>query len=117
MFSGSTIMTYGAGSEYFFIGSSSETVQDLFSDRVPLSESATYRNVWKAFPRGMAPLFYVDIEGIIANLRENMSAAERDSFDEDMEDFLKKLKFLALGGKPLDKDMMQATMILFIETE
>jgi hypothetical protein len=117
MFSGSTIVAYGAGSEYFFIGSSAETVQDLFSNRASLSESVTYRNVWKSFPRDMTPLLYIDVDGIIANLREYMSAAERVSFDEDLEGFWNKINFLALGGMPMEKDMMQATFILFIETD
>ncbi len=117
MFSGTAIFTYGVGDELFVIGSSKEVLVDVFSDGPSLSESERYQQVWRSFPRNVAPMVYVDIQGFIANIRETLSPEERQYFDDDVGDLLKPFTFFAAGITPPRDDLMRATMILFIATE
>jgi hypothetical protein len=117
MYSGTVIFTYGVGEDLFVIGSSKDVLADIFSDRPSLSESERYQQVWRSFPRDVAPIMYLDIQGFVANIRETMSPEEREYFDDDVGNTLKPFTFLAVGIMPPNKDLMQATMILFIETE
>jgi hypothetical protein len=115
MFYGTAIFTYGVGDDLFVIGSSKDVLDDIFADRPSLSESEAYQRVWRSFPRDIAPMVYVDIEGFVANIRETMSPDEREYFDEDFGDAIKPFSFFAMGTMPPRDDIMLATMILFIE--
>jgi hypothetical protein len=117
MFSGTAIFTYGVGDDLFFIGSSKDVLDDVFRDRPSLAESERYQQVWQAFPKDIAPMVYVDIQGFIANIRETMSPDEREYFDDDYGNLLTPFTFFAAGTMPPRNNLLRATMILFIETE
>jgi hypothetical protein len=117
MFSGTLIVTYGVGGDLFVIGSSKAVLEDIFNDQPSLSESQRYQQTWRSFPRSIVPIVFVDIQGFVANIRETMSPEEREYFDDDVGDSLKPFTFFAAGTMPPRKDLMQATLILFIETE
>ena len=117
MFSGTIIFTYGLGDDIFVIGSSKEVLDDIFTNRPSLSESERYRQVWQSFPRDIAPMVYVDVQGFVANIRETMSPDEREYFDDEVGSSLKPFTFFAAGTLPPRNDLLRATMILFIETE
>ena len=104
MFSGSTIFTYGVSDDLFVIGSSKDVLDDLFGERPSLAESERYQQVWQAFPRDVAPMVYVDIQGFIANIRETMSPEEREYFDEDFGNAVKPFTFFAMGTMPPRND-------------
>ena len=117
MFSGKAIFTYGVGDGLFFIGSSKDVLDDILNDRPSLAESERYQQVWQSFPKDIAPMVYVDIQGFIATIRETMSPDEREYFDDDFGNLLKPFTFFAAGTMPPRNDLIRATMILFIETE
>jgi hypothetical protein len=117
MFYGTAIFTYGVGDDLFVIGSSKDVLDDIFADRPSLSESEQYQLVWRSFPKDIAPMIYVDIQGFIANMREAMSPDEREYFDEEVGDAIKPFSFFAMGTIPPRDDILLATMILFIETD
>jgi hypothetical protein len=117
MFSGTGIITYGVGGDLFVIGSSKDVLVDIFTDQPSLAESERYQQIWRSFARDIVPIMYLDIQGFVANIRETMSPEEREYFDDDVGDALKPFTFLAAGSIPPRKDLMQATLILFIETE
>jgi hypothetical protein len=117
MFYGTAIFTYGVGDDLFVIGSSKDVLDDIFADRPSLSESEHYQLVWRSFPKEIAPMIYVDIQGFVDNIREAMSPDEREYFDDDFGNAIKPFTFFAMGTMPPQDDIMLATMILFIETD
>jgi hypothetical protein len=117
MFSGTGIITYGVGGDLFVIGSSKDVLVEIFADRPSLAESERYQQIWRSFAGDIVPIMYLDIQGFVANIRETMSPEEREYFDDDVGDALQPFTFLAAGTFPPRKDLMQAAVILFIETE
>jgi len=117
MFSGTAIFTYGVGDDLFVIATSKDVLEEIFNDRPSLSESEHYQRVWRSFPRDIAPMVYIDIQGFIANIRETMSPDEREYFDDEVGSSIKPLTFFAAGTTRPRNDLMRATMILFLETD
>ncbi len=117
MFSGDPVITFGVSEEHFLIGSSSDVINGLFEEKTPLSRSDRYREVWREFPGGMAPLVYIDLENLIANIRENMSSAARDRFDQDAGKILNPMLFFAAAKSSVQDGVAKSTMILFVEME
>ncbi len=117
MFYGTAIFTYGVGDDLFIIGSSKDVLGDIFADRPSLSESEDYQRIWRSFPKDIAPMVYVDIQGFVANIRETMSPDEREYFDEEFGNAVKPFTHFAMGTVPPRGDLMLATVILFIETD
>jgi hypothetical protein len=117
MFTGQSLVSYGVVEDHLIIGSSMDTLAELFTDRPSLSQSRQYKDVVRAFPRDTDPVLYVDIQGLVATLRENMSSTERELFDQDVGRIWKPITCFAIESGPLRGDTMKATMILFIDTE
>ncbi len=117
MFSGDLIVTYGVGEEHLMIGSSSSVFADLFSGGPSLAESEAYQEIWDAFPRDMVPMMYLNIEGLIGQIRESMEPWEREDFDEEAGAILKAMKAFAAAMAPVEDNLSKMTIILFIETE
>jgi len=114
---GDLIATYGVGEKYLMIGSSTGVLDDLFNGGPSLADSDGYQEVWDAFPRGMAPVMYMDIEGLIGQIRESMDSWEREAFDEEAGTVLNSMRFLAGAVSPMEDNIASATMILFIDME
>lgn len=117
MFSGDSIVSFGVGQGHFLLGTSPDMMDQLFSGGASLSDSRRYTNVWREYPRGMVPVVYMDIEGLVAQIREGMSASERDAFDQETGKILRPLKFFTAAGTMMKDGVGKSTLILFIETE
>ena len=117
MFNGDSILTYGVSDDRLMIGSSLDILADLFDGGPSLADSDSYQDIWKEFPKNMAPVVYVDIEGLIGQLREVMEPWEREDFDEEAGEVLAAMKFFAAAAAPMKGNIGRATFILFVETE
>lgn len=117
MYYGDLIVTYGVSEDHLMIGSSSGVLEEVFSGGLSLADSEGYQEVWDAFSRGMAPVMYVNIEGLIGQIRESMEPWERETFDEEVGEIVESLRFLAAAASPMDDNIARATFILFMEME
>jgi hypothetical protein len=117
LYSGDLIVTYGVGEEHLMIGSSSSVLADVFSGGPSLDESEAYQDIWDAFPRDMAPVMYLNIEGLIGQIRESMEPWEREVFDEQAGAVIEAMKVFAAAAAPMEDNLSKVTIILFIETE
>jgi hypothetical protein len=108
---GSAIAAYGVSDRYLALGSSSQSLEKLFSGGASLARSSRYSQVWRAFPRGMSPVIYIDIEGAMSFVRESLGASYEAT------QYLTPIKFFALASSPLRGGVGKSTMILFIPTE
>ncbi len=114
---GDLIATYGVGEKYLMIGSSTGVLDDLFNGGSSLMDSDGYQEVWDAFPRGMAPVMYMDIEGLVRIIRASMEPWQREDFDKEAGTVLNSLRFLAGAVSPMEDNIAFATAILFIDME
>ncbi len=117
MFNGDSILTYGVSEDHLMIGSSLDVLADLFDGGPSLADRDSYQDIWKEFPKNMAPVIYVDIEGLIGQLREVMEPWEREEFDDEAGEVLAAMKFFAAAAAPMKGNVGRATFILFVETE
>ncbi len=118
MIDGDTVMlTYGVGEGYFLLGSSAYTLNDLFAGGRSLAESERYIQVWEAFPKEMAPVMYVDVQGLTAFIQQNLPDIVQEPFAGDAEQYLHPVTTFAIAGSPIEDGVSKAAMILFIETE
>jgi len=116
-YSGELVATYGVGEDHLMIGSSTGVLDDVFNGGPSLADSDGYQEVWDAFPRGMAPVMYMDIEGLIGQIRESMEPWERENFDEEVGQVLTSMRFLAAAISPMEDNIAFGTFILFIDME
>jgi hypothetical protein len=114
---GDLIATYGVSEDYFMIASSSGALEDIFSDGPSLADSDGYKDVWDAFPDNVAPVMYINIQGLIGQLKESMEPWQREDFDEEAGEVLNSIHYLALAAYPTKNNINRATMILFVEME
>ena len=117
MYYGDLIATYGVGDDYFMIGSSSGTLEDIFSGGPSLAASDDYKDARDAFPRNVAPVMYINIQGLIGQIKESMEPWEREDFNEEAGEVLNSLQYLALAKKPNKDNIVRSMMILFIEMD
>lgn len=116
-FVGGTVLTFGTGEGHFLLGSSAQTLQGLFEEGPSLASSPRYQGVWKAFPRGTAPVFYFDMQGLLGQIREGLDEFTRESFEEDVGQVLEPIQFLAVGVPPAKGETLKVSMIMFLDKE
>jgi hypothetical protein len=118
MIDGDTVLfTYGVGEGYFLVGSTAHTLNELFTGGRSLADSERYIQVWEAFPKGMTPVMYVDVQGLTTFIQQNLPANLQPPFEGDAEQYLHPVTTFAVAGSPIEDGVSKAALILFIETE
>jgi hypothetical protein len=115
MFSGQMLITFGVANDHFVLGSSEAVITDLFAGGASLAESERYQSVWRAFPREMHPVMYLDFQGVIAMARESMPPMAREEFDQGAGQAWRAVEFLAAASAPPRGDVVRSALILFID--
>ncbi|NIS80832.1 MAG: DUF3352 domain-containing protein, partial [Anaerolineales bacterium] len=111
------ILTYGVEEGYFMVGSSASALSELFTGGPSLADSERYSQIWQEFPKGMAPVMYIDIRGLAALIQEKIPPLVQESVDPDAEREAYPVTYFAVAGTPMENGVAKATMILFIETD
>ncbi|MGD8856640.1 MAG: DUF3352 domain-containing protein [Chloroflexota bacterium] len=109
---GPSLISFGLAQGYLFVSSDAGTRGRLFGDGPSLAESDHYREVWKAFPGGMTPVFYLNAGGMVGAIREGMQPGDRADFDEVV-GFMEPISALAVASDP-GEETLHTTTILFI---
>ena len=109
--------TYGVGEGYFLLGTTAHTLNNLFAGGRSLADSERYKQVWEAFPKGMAPVVFIDVQRLTAFIQQNLPSYVEESFEGDAEQYLHPVTTFAIAGSPIEEGVSKAAMILFIETE
>jgi hypothetical protein len=117
MMIGESILTFGMGEEYFVLGSSTSSINELFTGGPSLADSERYNQVWQEFPKDMSPVTFVDIRGLTAALEGSIPPMIQESIEQEGEQYTNPLTYFAIAGTPMEDGVARATMILFIETE
>lgn len=102
---------FGMDGNYLAIATSaSET--GLASSGGGLERAGKYQQLWRAFPRGLTPMLYLDVAALVDIIGSGLTGYERDSFAE-VEPFLRPITAVA-GASKHDETTSQQTMIIFI---
>lgn len=113
---GAEMFSFAAQSGILLVGSDSDIMLDTMEGASSIEDVEAYRDVWNAFPRGTTPVLYVDLHWLIETLV--------DFGYYEWEDLVWEIGFdprpfthLAAGSGGLKRDVMRATVIIFIETD
>lgn len=105
---------YGVGQHYLLVGTSKAALSSLrFDGTASLADSEPYQAMWAAFPEGMIPAFFVDINGLRKMLDESDLAAEAAS--EPVFTALAPISRIA-GASFAADDTAQIAALIFLES-
>ena len=110
---GDILFAGGIGQKYMAIASSSQTIDDLFAGKTPLSKSSRYRDAIDPLPNGVKPVLYLDVEGIIGIIRESLSGNSLESFDQGIK-VLDPIPYVVAGYSELKGSLMRITLIIHV---
>ncbi len=112
--------TYGSGRGYVVLSTSSAMLDNLqFTGGDSLAEAPGFQAAKDAFPQGMTPVMYLDMNGLMDTIRESMVAnsagdeAMLANFDE-VTAVIRPLHTIAAAAE-VTEDHTHQTLIFFIE--
>ena len=114
---GESVLTYGMGEGYFVLGTSTNSLNELFAGGPSLAENERYNQVWQEFPTDMAPVTFVDIRGLTAAIEGSITSTIQETLEQEGEGYTNPITYFAIASTPMENGVSRATMILFIETE
>ncbi len=112
-FLGETTLAYAVKDGFLFISTDVGTLEGAYGDRLSLAQSSRYKEGWNAFPSGVHPLMYLDIEGLLGLITENLGGIA--PVDTQETDVIKPIKTIEIGSLPMKGDLAHSVMIVFID--
>ncbi len=109
-------LVFGQGNGYFTLGTDIDALQTSTSSDTSLVNSASYQRVIHALPAGMHPSMYVNLEGLLANLREGIDASELDSFNESVSTF-EPIDMIAVANRLIQPGVTHSSMVVIISNK
>lgn len=110
---GSGLLLFGTSQDYLLIGTDNGTLEAFVGNEPALEDNIKYKDTWKAFDSGMAPVFYGDVAGLIGAIREGLQAFDLESFNEAAK-FMEPIPTIAVAASPLKNNTAHSTLIIFI---
>ena len=108
------VLAYGVVDDLFLVTTSASLARDLLEDRPSLQGSVDYQSIWSALPDGLNPVVYLDMGGLLATIREGMTASDREDFNIEIGAALGPIDFIAMGNRQPRPDLQLGTLIVFI---
>lgn len=114
-FFGETTLAYAVKDGYFFISTDVGSLEVAYGDRLSLEQNSRYKDGWKAFPKDVRPLLYLDIEGLLAMMTESFGSM--GPVDAQEMSAMKPIKSVEVGSMPMRGNLTHSVIIVFIEGE
>lgn len=110
---GAEIFAIGAGKPYLLLGTSGGVLENLFASKSSLASSARYQTAIKTLPSGTLPTLYLDMEGMLGNIRESMPKSSLESFNKSTQS-LKPMTTIVAGNSMVNDSTAKFTLVLAI---
>jgi hypothetical protein len=107
-------LVYGVGEGILFIASGTEAAESAFAGGPDLAQDELYRSTWEAFPQNQIPTLYVNLRGLLDQIREAQSGMGLEGFDESTA-FLEPIRVVAAAGGTSADLTSETTIIVFVE--
>jgi hypothetical protein len=111
--SGDPVLALGLGKDYLGIATSGSDLENLYLGDTSLSKNGEFNQVWKAFPGGINPSFYINVQGLVEIIRDGLTGYSLDSFEEAAP-ILDPIQYIAAGGSSLKGNTVHGVLILFL---
>ena len=102
---------FGTSEEFAFMGTSGRDIEQLYIHDSSLMDNEVHQQTWRAFPRGMTPLFYLNATALIDSLERS------DEIDQEELPVWRPITVAAGATDLINHDTVHHTLIIFIETE
>lgn len=102
---------FGTSEEFVFVGTSGRDIEQLYIHDSSLMDNEVHQQTWRAFPRGMTPLFYLNAAALIDSLERS------DEIDQEELPVWRPITVVAGATDLIKHDTVHHTLIIFIETE
>jgi hypothetical protein len=109
--------TFDGRTLLFSYGRDMTAMEDYLNQGTSLADTDAYRNTWKAFPRGMKPFMYLNLEKLF-----DLLGPQLEMFGDDLQmevfggglDTLRPVQRLAVATGPLSRQRQHTTLIIFL---
>lgn len=102
---------FGTSEEFAFVGTSGRDIEQLYIHDGSLLDNEAHQQTWRAFPKGMTPLFYLNAAALLDALESS-----DDIYQEDLPVW-RPITAFAGATDLIGQDTVHHTLIVFIETE
>ena len=109
-------LVFGQGNGYFALGTDIDALQTSSSSDTSLVNSASYQKVIDALPAGMHPTMYVDLKGLLANLREGLETSELESFNQSVSPF-EPIDLIAVANGLIQPGVTHGSIVVIISSK
>lgn len=109
-----TVMVYGVDEATLFLSTGRDLIETAFGEGPSLADNEQYQATWRAFPEDAIPLYYLDLAGLLGQIREGQAGLPLEDFEEATA-FLRPIRVIASATSPLRGDRSQASIIVFID--
>ncbi len=109
-------LVFGQGNGYFALGTDIDALQISSSSDTSLVNSASYQKAMNALPAGMQPTMYVDLKGLLANLREGLETSELESFNQSVSP-LEPIDLIAVANGLVQPGVTHSSTVVIISSK
>lgn len=113
-YQGTPALVYGVGDGMLFITTGADLAEAAFEGGASLAENEAYRSTWTSFPSGEAPTLYLNLEGLLGQIRESQSGYALEDFNQSTA-ILGPVRTVAATGRMTGDYMSVSTFIVFID--
>ena len=106
-------VTFSQNKGFFTFGTDANILQSTFAQETSLINLASYKNAVAMLPSGMQPSIYIDLQRLIADIREGMSAEELQSFNETIGIF-QHVRVIASANQMKQPGVLESSMIILL---
>jgi hypothetical protein len=110
------VLVFGADNGYFALGTDIDALQTSSSSDTSLVNSASYQKAIDALPAGMQPSMYIDLEGLLANLREGMDASELESFNKSIST-IEPIHMIASANRLIQPGVAHSSVVVILSAK
>ena len=110
---------YGLKGDLLIIGTSRNMLQAAVQgEDQPLAGDETFRAAVNPLPDRATSYLFIDVDGVVRLVYEQMSPTEKADFDENIRAYLDPLRAIGLGAEPIDRQgMARGTLFLHIRQD
>ena len=107
------VLAFGAANGYFTLGTDLGSLQIEPQDNSSLANASNYQQAVDALPENLQPTVYIDLETMLANLRQGIPADELKDFNESVS-AVAPIASIAGAGRLVSDDILQGSVVVIL---
>lgn len=108
------VVVVGLSNEYLILSFSRQGVDSVINPAQSLADKAEYKEVWSHFPDDASPVMYLELANLSSYLRDNIPYMDDAEFEKGVA-ILQAIPYVALSSEPLQGNIAQSTLIIFVK--